>query len=444
MRCDHLTLPAPATMASGGEKDKKEAIFCCSCREELKADDQALAIKCSAGHYVCAKDPKVADRCTTSFVQAQAETSYTPPIKCPVCPAPVVLPTFIRFLDDSQLSSHMIRVAMSTLQPGESLLECPNCRYSEICDCSTADIARLHCKFEGCGSVTCYVCKLQIGKLSWSDFDEGSLSPMADDASASSFEARAEEHLTSCFPLASLKFKFDEAMEWNSKFKCPTCNFGGQKDDACTHMKECPCAVPWCYFCQKILPSSMFTHNADWHGEAGRCPLFLEELHDFDSTWPADQDGCMQKLHRLVCLKKLKLLHLDVLNSSFAPVPAVHRRSDGEGTTLLRAKADPSRSSHVFVVPNVLVRNAESVTVLRSNADGEAGWSWVRTAANAYGFLKNDYLSAVASHRRDQPPTLDDLCAKFPSSFPPGYSVQEIREFDLHAPWFSENGDGEE
>ena len=152
----------------------------------------------------------------------------------------------------------------------------------------------------------------------------------------------------------------------------------------------------------------------------------------------------MQKLHRLVCLKKLKLLHLDVLNSSFAPVPAVHRRSDGESTTLLRAKADSSRSSHVFVVPNVLVRNGESVTVLRSNADGEAGWSWVRTAANAYGFLKNDYLSAVASHRRDQPPTLDDLCAKFPSSFPPGYSVQEIREFDLHAPWFSENGDGEE
>ena len=236
--------------AVGGGKDKKESIICCSCREELSSDDQALAIKCSAGHYICARDPKVADRCTTAFVRSQAETSYTPPIKCPVCPAPVVLPTFIRFLDDSQLSCHMIRVAMSTLQPGESLLECPNCRYSEICDCSIADIARLHCKFETCGSVTCYVCKLEIGKLRWDDFDEGSVSPMAGGSAESQFETRAEEHLTSCFPLASLKFRFDEVMELNSKFKCPTCNFGGQKDDACTHMKECPCAVPWCYFCQ--------------------------------------------------------------------------------------------------------------------------------------------------------------------------------------------------
>jgi len=64
----------------------------------------------------------------------------------------------------------------------------------------------------------------------------------------------------------------------------------------------------------------MFDHIADWHGEAGRCPLFLEELHDFDSTWPAYQERCLQNLHRLVCPKKLELLDLDVLNSSFAPV----------------------------------------------------------------------------------------------------------------------------
>ena len=186
----------------------------------------------------------------------------------------------------------------------------------------------------------------------------------------------------------------------------------------------------------------MFDHNADWHSQVGRCPLFLEELHDFDATWPADQEGCMQKLHRLVCLKKLKQLDLDILTASFTPVSASHRRSDGTSTTLLRAKADPSRSSHVFVDPSVLVRNGESVTVLRSNAEGEAGWSWVRTEANKYGFLKNDYLSAVASLKADRPPTLDDLCAKFPASFPPGYSVDEIRHFDLHARWFVQSGEG--
>ena len=432
------------TMASGGaDKDKKQEIKCCSCHEVLNADDQALAVKCGAGHYICAKDPTVADRCTTSFVHAQSETSFSPPIKCPVCPAPVILPTFIRFLDDSQLSSHMIRVAMSTLQPGESLLECPNCRYSEICDCSTADVARLHCKNEGCGSVTCYTCKLEIGKLRWSGFDEGKLSPMAAgrDEDESDFEARAEEHLTSCFPLASLKFKLDEAMEWNSKFKCPTCNFGGQKDDACTHMKECPCAVHWCYFCQQVYHGD---HNSDWHTRSGQCPLFLEELHDFDSTWPEDGAGCMQKLHRLVCLKKLKLLDLDVLNSQFRPIVVEHRRRDGVGTTLLRSKPDPSRSSDVFVVPSVTVSAGESVTVLRSNAAGEEGWSWVRTAANSYGFLKNDYLSNVASRKPDPPPTLDDLHVKFPSSFPPEYSIRDIRGFDLHAPWYTRNGDEEE
>jgi hypothetical protein len=92
----------------------------------------------------------------------------------------------------------------------------------------------------------------------------------------------------------------------------------------------------------------------------------------------------------------------------------------------------------------VLVRNGESVTVLRSNADGEAGWSWIRTAANEYGFLKNDYLSSVASRKADQPPTLDDLFAKFPASFPPGYSIDEIRQFDLHARWFVQNDEGDE
>lgn len=152
----------------------------------------------------------------------------------------------------------------------------------------------------------------------------------------------------------------------------------------------------------------------------------------------------MQKLHRLVCLKKLKQLDLDILTSTFAPVSATHHRSDGTSTTLLRAKADPSRSSHVFVVPNVLVHNGEYVTVLRSNADEEEGWSWVRTATNKYGFLKNEYLSAAASRKADRPPTLDDLCAKFPASFPQGYSVAEIRQFDLHARWFVQNGEGDE
>ena len=90
----------------------------------------------------------------------------------------------------------------------------------------------------------------------------------------------------------------------------------------------------------------------------------------------------MQKPHRLLCLKKQKLLDLYVLNCQFRPIVAVHHRADSVGTTLLRSKPDPSRSSDVFVVSQARVGVAETVTVLRSNAAGEEGWSWLRTAAN--------------------------------------------------------------
>ena len=115
----------------------------------------------------------------------------------------------------------------------------------------------------------------------------------------------------------------------------------------------------------------------------------------------------------------------------------MHRRADSVGASLLRSKPDPSRSADVFVVPQAHVGVAETVTVLRSNAAGEEGWSWVRTAANNYGFLRNNYLSTAASRKPDPPPTLDDLLAKFPTSFPPGYSIRDVREFDLHAPWYT-------
>ena len=89
-------------MASGGNEDEKEAL-CCLCFKQLNADDQALAIQCSAGHYICANDPRlVGGRCAASFVRSQTETSpmsYTPPIECPKCGAPVVWPTFLRFLE---------------------------------------------------------------------------------------------------------------------------------------------------------------------------------------------------------------------------------------------------------------------------------------------------------------------------------------------------------
>ena len=68
-----------------------------------------------------------------------------------------------------------------------------------------------------------------------------------------------------CLPLSSLKFNFEELIEWNSKFKCPTCSNGGQKDDGCTHMNDCLCGVDWCYFCQHTLPLNNSEHNSNWY-----------------------------------------------------------------------------------------------------------------------------------------------------------------------------------
>ncbi len=142
----------------------------------------------------------------------------------------------------------------------------------------------------------------------------------------------------------------------------------------------------------------------------------------------------MQKLHRLVCLKKLKLLDVDLLNSQFIAAAALHRRTDSVNPTLLLSKATHPA---VPVVAIAEVQAGSSVTVLRSNALGEDGWSWVRTSANNYGFMANDNLSAAACRKPHPPPTLDDLFRKFPSCFPPGYSIQDIRGFDLHAPWYA-------
>jgi hypothetical protein len=209
-------------------------------------------------------------------------------------------------------------------------------------------------------------------------------------------------------------------------------------------MNDCLCGVDWCYFCQEILPPNNSEHNSNWHINPGRCPLFLEEIHEFDSTWPEDQDRCMQKLHRLVCLKKLKLLDIDVLNSQFIAATAVHRRTDNVKSTLLLSKPNADPHSCFIVVPRAEVPVGSSVTVLRSNAPGEDGWTWVRTPANNYGFMANDNLSTAACRRPDPPPMLDDLFVKFPASFPPGYSIQDIREFDLHAPWYSNDQDDDD
>jgi hypothetical protein len=73
-------------------------------------------------------------------------------------------------------------------------------------------------------------------------------------------------------------------------------------------MSDCPCNVEWCYFCQKVLPKKKYEHNMDWPKKSGQCPLYLSQIHDHDSSWPTNSDACLRKLHRLVALRKLKLL----------------------------------------------------------------------------------------------------------------------------------------
>ena len=75
----------------------------------------------------------------------------------------------------------------------------------------------------------------------------------------------------SCWEYKELKQRFDSVMDRGSKMFCPSCNLGGMKDNACTHMICDSCDTTWCYFCGKAEKDcdrdgneNIYSHNTDF------------------------------------------------------------------------------------------------------------------------------------------------------------------------------------
>lgn len=59
---------------------------------------------------------------------------------------------------------------------------------------------------------------------------------------------------------------------------------------------------------------------------------------------------------------------------------------------MLRSRADCSRDDDVWVEGRHCVENSDIVQVLRQNAQGEHGFSWIRTPDGHEGFIRSDVL----------------------------------------------------
>ena len=94
---------------------------------------------------------------------------------------------------------------------------------------------------------------------------------------------------------------------------CPGCKLGGRKDNNCTHMSCTACHTVWCYICgleEKKLDKSdpkgdIYRHNEDWDTNPKRCPMYFNEIHDIDASWPEDDEDCIILFHRKRTLELL-------------------------------------------------------------------------------------------------------------------------------------------
>ena len=70
-------------------------------------------------------------------------------------------------------------------------------------------------------------------------------------------------------------------------------------------------------------------------------------------------------------------------------------RSDGQASTLLRLRPDISKGRDVWLPGGAFVEQDEKVTVVRSNADGEEGFAFIRTSQGVEGFIRAEYVGCT-------------------------------------------------
>jgi hypothetical protein len=203
-----------------------------------------------------------------------------------------------------QLETYQLVIASKEMNVDEIISSCTKCQYFEIW-LKSSSAAFFHCRATECQNVHCVICKKDVVIP-----DENVGRPSSYDE-----ELKGQDGVFyhfRCAELGELKAKFDNCIEAGMKSACPGCGHSGVKDGACTHMTCISCNTVWCYLCggddkhlDKSGQGSIYGHNDSWNERRSRCPMYLRQIREVDSTWPSDDKLCLEKLHRIRTLNRL-------------------------------------------------------------------------------------------------------------------------------------------
>jgi len=284
------------------------------CGDHLECDH--TGIHCKNSHHLC-------DECSETFkgsIMTDGTLDVFPP-KCGFCGCEVDLPSFERQLNTSELQYFLSMMTMKELPPDEMMQTCPFCPYFYTRllgeGGSTAEALFIHCMKPDCQKVSCGLCYKECVPIDDEEEEEDEAVRLG---MAEHFECAEKEH-----EWGQWRKEFEDALEQGIKFPCPECGHGGVKDDACTHMTCESCQTVWCYVCGLDTASDdcskapksgkhrasedAYRHNVNWHVNEERCPMYLNEIHEVDESWPEDGEEAKEHLHRLRCLRNLKALY---------------------------------------------------------------------------------------------------------------------------------------
>ncbi|CAB9507992.1 expressed unknown protein [Seminavis robusta] len=303
---------------------KKDAgvIKCESCCDPIK-DDDAAKLACQSRHTLCGE-------CSAVFcksILAAGPMAITPHPKCSVCRGPIPSLSLERILKPDQLSTYLSYVAMHTLEEGERIVSCVNCRYHEV---HSYEAPIFWCR--ACEVVHCVGCKAKLPRL----MDEDEIEDSDDEEEYMSGQSAHIFHLK-CSALSKEKAAFDAAIQAGAGMPCPGCGVMGRKDGMCTHMTCEGCETDWRYLCglsveecdkapRRGVASSepIYGHNEGWKTNPKRCPMYMNLIAKVDDDWDFTPDSddddeeeydeedieemCNDKFHRWRTLQKLHTL----------------------------------------------------------------------------------------------------------------------------------------
>jgi hypothetical protein len=159
-------------------------------------------------------------------------------------------------MDQNMMYIKFLTQVINSNEGGElnRLMSCPFCTYFELWASENRENV-FRCKNQTCHKQSCIIC-FKIVR------DEADLND-----SIAGEESKEDGDHSNCVKFKDLKKEWDQAIEKGSKMFCPTCGFGGMKDDQCTHMtcENKDCKARWCYFCgdveANLAGGTFYLHN---------------------------------------------------------------------------------------------------------------------------------------------------------------------------------------